>query len=99
MIKAAENETLPSKPQLRRGQLIFGTVSVAHHQRVDNDPIRGPLYNLVAPILNWSKTGQFRQYPYLHVAVYAGQYEGVHYVIENGGGYPIFGNKGYIGNN
>ena len=90
--KAAEG----NKPHLRRGQLIFGTVSVAHHQEIDDDPILGPLANMFAPVLTGIKTGQARQYAYLHVAVYAGQYEGVHYVIENGGNSDY--GKGYIGN-
>ena len=46
----------------------------------------GWLYNLLAPLLLMAKTKQGRNYPYLHASVYAGEHNGHHYVIENGGG-------------
>ena len=90
-IQALEEAATRDEPLLRRGQLIFGTVSIAHDRDMeDMDGTRtrlGTIANWLAPVLTKVKTGQARQYAYLHVAVYAGQYKGEHYVIENGGQY------------
>ena len=84
-LKAASiPEEVDGKPKLRRGQIIFGTVSIAHHQETE-DTWGGTIANFFAPILTLITTGQARQYAYLHSAVYAGEYNGKHYVIENGG--------------
>ena len=78
--KATEGQT----PLLRRGQIIFGTVSVAHHSGEDGTMV-GMIANFLAPILMTVKTRQPRKYAYLHAAVYAGIHNNKHYVIENGG--------------
>ena len=75
---------MAAKPQLRKGQIIFGSVSVSHHMGVDN-PFSSFFLNLLAPFLLGVKTGEARKFPYLHAAVYAGKFDGCHYVIENGG--------------
>ena len=49
----------------------------------------GPL----APVLTMIETGQARQFAYLHAAVYAGEHNGNHYVIENGGAEHQCGQK------
>ena len=89
-LAASENEE--SKPQLRKGQIIFGTVSPAHAMGAEN-PIWTFLLNLFGTLF---VTGEARKYAYLHVAVYAGTFDGNHYVIENGGGNPDFHNLGMI---
>ena len=94
-IKVAASETYEGKPQLRKGQIIFGTVSLSHHMGVAN-PLPGFFLNLLAPFLMGVHTGEARMYPYLHAAVYAGKFDGRHYVIENGGGDPKFDNLGMI---
>ena len=85
-IKALKKAATAAEPLLRRGQLIFGTVSLAHDRDMDGTTL-GTIANWLAPVLTKAMTGQARQYAYLHVAVYAGQYKGEHYVIENGGQY------------
>ena len=85
-IQALEEAATRDEPLLRRGQLIFGTVSIAHDRDMDGTTL-GTIANWLAPVLTKAMTGQARQYAYLHVAVYAGQYKGKHYVIENGGQY------------
>ena len=75
---------MAAKPQLRKGQIIFGSVSVSHHMGVDN-PFSSFFLNLLAPFLLGVKTGEARKFPYLHAAIYAGKFNGCHYVIENGG--------------
>ena len=77
---------------LRPGQLVFGTVSVAHAANKE-ESWQGPLINLLAPVIMIKKTGNWRQFPYLHVAIYAGEFEGDHYVIENGGAEPQCGKR------
>ena len=69
---------------LRKGQIIFGTVSAAHCEGLDNTQV-GNVINAIAPVLTAVMTGQGRSYLFLHVAVYAGQIGRTHYVIENGG--------------
>ena len=71
---------------LRRGQIIFGTSTAAHGLGRDDTQV-GNVLNYLTPVLTAAVTGQPRSYLYFHVAVYAGQHNGVHYVIENGGGY------------
>ena len=83
-LEIAAGETDETKPQLRKGQIIFGSVSLAHHKNVE-DPTTSFVLNLFAPILMAFETGEARKYPYLHAAVYAGKFNGCHYVIENGG--------------
>ena len=85
-IKKLKKAATAAEPLLRRGQLIFGTVSLAHDRDMDGTTL-GTIANWLAPVLTKAMTGQARQYAYLHVAVYAGQYKGEHYVIENGGQY------------
>ena len=85
-IRALKEAATAAEPLLRRGQLIFGTVSLAHDRDMDGTTL-GTIANWLAPVLTKAMTGQARQYAYLHVAVYAGQYKGKHYVIENGGQY------------
>ena len=82
--QALKKAATGDEPLLRRGQVIFGTVSLAHADDRDNT-WSGTMANWLAPVFTKAMTGQARQYAYLHVAVYAGQHEGVHYVIENGG--------------
>ena len=86
-VEELEKVTQGNNPQLRRGQILFGTVSLAHHRGVPEESLMGKLTNSVASILLGVKTGEFRKYPYLHAAVYAGKHAGRHYVIENGGAY------------
>ena len=88
-------ETYEDKPQLRKGQIIFGTVSISHHMGVHNS-FSSFFLNLLAPFLMGVNTGEARMYPYLHAAVYAGKFDGSHYVIENGGGDPKYDNLGMI---
>ena len=85
-IRALKKAATAAQPLLRRGQLIFGTVSLSHDRDMDGTTL-GTIANWLAPVLTKAATGQARQYAYLHVAVYAGQYKGEHYVIENGGHY------------
>ena len=94
-LQTAAGDTDETKPQLRKGQIIFGSVSLAHHKNVE-DPTSSFVLNLFAPILMALKTGEARKYPYLHAAVYAGKFNGCHYVIENGGGIPMFDHLGMI---
>ena len=87
---------------LRQGQIVFGTVSLAHMEGIDQGnpdessterivrECYGRLLNTVSSIVLKHCTGQFRRYPYLHAAVYAGEFTNQrgyieHYVIENGG--------------
>ena len=88
-VKPTARETDETKPQLRRGQIIFGSVSLAHAYNAKN-PITSYFLNLFAPIIMKFETGEARESPYLHVAVYAGKFEGRHYVIENGGGFTEY---------
>ena len=92
-LKKAASEVALDKPQLRRGQLIFGTVSVAHAADIDETSM-GTIANWLAPALTKAYTNQTRWYAYLHVAVYAGQFRGTHYIIENGG--TSRGKIGYV---
>ena len=92
-LKKAASEVRLDKPQLRRGQLIFGTVSVAHAADIDETSM-GTIANWLAPALTKVTTNQTRWYAYLHVAVYAGQFRGTHYIIENGG--MSVGKIGYV---
>ena len=92
MLKIAAGETNETQPQLRKGQIIFGTVSAAHAMGAKN-PIWTFFLNLLGTLL---VTGEARKYAYLHVAVYAGKFNGQHYVIENGGGDPDFYPLGMI---
>ena len=82
LIQAAETGLL------RRGQIIFGTVSAAHCEGLD-DTQTGSVLNYITPVLTGALTGQARSYLFFHVAVYAGSCNGPngtqHYVIENGG--------------
>ena len=87
LIQAAETGLL------RRGQIIFGTVSAAHCEGLD-DTQTGSVLNYITPVLTGALTGQARSYLFFHVAVYAGQVKvkdtlgqvrDKHYVIENGG--------------
>ena len=86
LIAATEPEDEDSKPLLRRGQIIFGTVTIAHHEGRE-DHWTGDMSNIFAPLLTLALTGQARKYAYLHAAVYAGVDDDIHYVIENGGGF------------
>ena len=70
---------------LRQGQIIFGTVSIAHHEG-EEGTLRGWLYNTLSPFILGIMKGQIRSFAYLHASVYAGKHEGLDYVIENGGG-------------
>ena len=92
-LKKAASEVRLDKPQLRRGQLIFGTVSLAHDAGIDDTPM-GTIANWLTPALTKYATNQTRWYAYLHVAVYAGQFRGTHYIIENGG--TSRGKIGYV---
>ena len=65
-----------------RLKLIFSLI--AHHEGTEGT-WEGTFQNLFAPVLTMIDAGQARQYAYLHAAVYAGEYNGNHYVIENGG--------------
>ena len=94
-LKIAACEIDETKVQLRKGQIIFGTVSVAHAKNAKNS-LSSFFWNLFAPILMTFETGEARKYPYLHAAVYAGKFNGRHYVIENGGGIPMFDHLGMI---
>ena len=80
LIQAAEVQG--SKPFLRQGQIIFGTATVA---RALSYPPCGFLFNCIAPLILKVATGEARKFAYMHVAVYAGQVDGKHYVIHNGG--------------
>ena len=92
MLKIAAGETNETQPQLRKGQIIFGTVSAAHAMGAKN-PIWTFFLNLLGTLL---VTGEARKYAYLHVAVYAGKFNGQHYVIENFGGFEEFYPLGMI---
>ena len=69
---------------LRRGQIIFGTVSAAHMAGRDTTQV-GSILNSITPVLTGLATGQARSHLFFHVSVYAGSCDGTHYVIENGG--------------
>ena len=88
-LKIAAKSINGQKPILRVGQIIFGSVSLAHTQGWDGP--KSFFGNLLAPWIIKYKTSQARQYPYLHSAIYAGKVHDNHYVIENGGGYPRIG--------
>ena len=57
---------------------------MAHAADIDETSM-GTIANWLAPALTKVATNQTRWYAYLHVAVYAGQFRGTHYIIENGG--------------
>mgnify|MGYP001399947731 CR=1 FL=1 len=81
LIQAGEvNEGQGSPPLLRPGQIIFGTASGA-----GVCPPLGWLGNCVRKKILKFATGEARKFAYCHVAVYAGKYNGNHYVIHNGG--------------
>ena len=84
-LKKAAEEGKP--PLLRQGQIIYGSVSLAHHKATEEETLRGYIENnpLCTSILTFIEDGCPRKYPYLHAAVYAGKHNGEHYVIENGG--------------
>ena len=92
---AAKNVDIEENVSLRKGQIIFGTVSIAHAKNLTGTAL-GFFSNILAPLLMVVKTGEPRKYAYLHAAVYAGKFEGKHYVIENGGGFPSLQNLGMI---
>ena len=69
---------------LRQGQIIFGTVSIAHHEG-EEGTLKGWLYNTLSPLLLGLTRRQMRSFAYLHTSVYAGNHDGVDYVIENAG--------------
>ena len=92
-IRALKKAATAAQPLLRRGQLIFGTVSLAHDAGIDDTPM-GTIANWLTPALTKYATNQTRWYAYLHVAVYAGQFKGTHYIIENGG--TSRGKIGYV---
>ena len=79
---------------LRPGQIIFGTVSLKHHEQLEGTRL-GNLSDLFAPVILFLTKGQKRPFAYLHAALYVGEVEGVHYVVENGGMDPSTG-KGNI---
>ena len=70
---------------LRTGQIIFGTVSIAHHEG-EEGTLKGWLYTTLSPLLLGLTKRKMRSFAYLHASVYAGKHESVDYVIENGGG-------------
>ena len=69
---------------LRPGQLIFGTVSIKHHEAAEGT-FQGWIYDSFSPLLTMVTKKQKRPFAYLHVAVYAGKQDGVNYFIENYG--------------
>ena len=83
------------EPQLRKGQIIFGTVSVAQAKN-KTKATEAFFMNLLAPLLMLHDSGEARKYAYLHAAVYAGKHKGQDYVIENGGGIPKYQNIGMV---
>ena len=46
MMAAEELQQFP--PRLRQGQIIFGSVSIAHHKGLDDTP-KGMFYNMISP--------------------------------------------------
>jgi hypothetical protein len=76
-------ETAADDRLLRPGQLIFGTVSIKHHEEADG--FRGWIYDSFSSLIALITTNQMRPFAYRHVAIYAGKVGGVHYTIENGG--------------
>ena len=69
---------------LRPGQIIFGTVSIKHHQGEEGTPM-GFIYDIFTPIITLLMMKQKRYFAYLHAAIYVGRYKGVEYVVENAG--------------
>ena len=65
-LKRAAEEGHP--PLLRKGQIIFGTVSIASYKKAKGS-FRGWIYNTLAPFLTLARVGQKRSFAYLHVAV------------------------------
>ena len=75
-----------SNAQLRQGQIIFGTATVARALGKElNNPHWGYLFKLLEPVFLKIATGEDRKFAYMHVAVYAGMWKGKHFVIHNGG--------------
>ena len=78
LIDAAEPSEHKIVPQLRHGQIIFGTRSAAWMKQFKEDRILFTsetwFYNLIAPIICYQDCGEARKYPCLHGAVYAGKY-------------------------
>jgi len=93
--RATEDVTADENVSLRKGQIIFGTVSVAQ-ARNWNGTILGAVTNMLAPLLMAIETGEPRKYAYLHAAIYAGKFNGKHYVIQNGGGDPELQHLGMV---
>ena len=60
------------------GQLIFGTVSIKHHEEAEGT-FQGLIYDSFPSLLTLVTMGQRRHFTYLHVAVYAGKHNGVNY--------------------
>ena len=87
-LKRAAEEGHP--PLLRKGQIIFGTVSIASYKKAKGS-FRGWIYNTLAPFLTLATVEQKRSFAYLHVAVYVGAYNGQHYVVNNSGANPATG--------
>ena len=87
-LKRAAEEGHP--PLLRKGQIIFGTVSIASYKKAKGS-FRGWIYNTLAPFLTLATVGQKRSFAYLHVAVYVGACNGQHYVVNNSGANPATG--------
>ena len=87
-LKRAAEEGHPSL--LRKGQIIFGTVSIASYKKAKGS-FRGWIYNTLAPVLTLATVGQKRTFAYLHVAVYVGAHNGEHYVVNNCGANPATG--------
>ena len=75
LIVAAERKDIP---QLRQGQIIFGTRSAAwmmqYGQERKQYMAEAWLYNLLSPIICYQNCGESRKYPCLHGAVYAGKH-------------------------
>ena len=80
---------------LRPGQIIWGTVSLKHHQD-EEDTFLGSIYDAFTPIITFLMMLQMRTFAYLHAAIYVGKYNGVEYVIENGGNDEDTPGKGRI---
>ena len=77
-------ETATRNRLLHVGQLLFGTVSIKHHQQAEGT-FRGWIYDSFSSFLTFLSKKQKRTFAYLHAAVYVGEYMGVFYVVENGG--------------
>ena len=95
-LKKAADETDETQPQLRQGQIIFGTAPLSRPLGVENTAGLGFLADWFGPSLIKLVTGQNRDFVYLHVAVYAGKYEEKDFVIHNGGKSSFSDNLGMI---